>query len=129
MLVFVGLPAVLGLGMLLSAPRARGRSSVRARGASAVGAVVGNHTESPAPPGWYLPVVEFRTANGRQVRTVGDQPARRPYREGLAIAVVYDLQDPKRIAVGVDRARLLVVGGVVALLIGAAMAVVLLVLF
>lgn len=129
MLVFVGLPVVIGLGMLLSAPRARGgRSPVRQGGVRAIGTVVDNRQEPPAPPGWYLPVVEFRTATGRQVRAVGDQPARRPYRDGLAIAVVYDPRDPKRVTVGADRARLFVVGGLVSLAIGVAMAVVLLVL-
>lgn len=124
--VFVVLPSLLGLGMLVGASRARRRRSpVRKGGTSAIGTVVDNRSEPPAPLGWYLPVVEFRTANGRRVRAVGDLPARRPYRDGLSIGVVYDPRNPQRIAVGAERSRVLVVGGAVCLVISSLMAVVL----
>lgn len=131
--VFVVLPSLLGLGMLVAAARARRRRSpVREGGTSAIGTVVDNRrvedgTEPPAPHGWYLPVVEFRTANGRRVRTVGDLPARRPYRDGVSIGVVYDPRDAKRITVGAERSRVLAVGAAVCLAISALMAAVLLV--
>ena len=74
------------------------------------------------PAGGRVPHRERRT-----VRAVGNQPARRPYRDGLAIAVVYDPRDPQQITVGAERARLFVVAGIVFLVISAVMAVGLLV--
>lgn len=128
-LVFVGLPALLGVGMLVAAHRAAaGRSDLRTSGTSTSGTVVDSRTGDPAPPGWYLPVVEFRTDSGRLVRALGDQPSRRRYLDGVQIPVSYDPRSPTRVTVGPDRARTLRVGGVISLLMAAGMGVVLLVL-
>ncbi len=139
-LVFVVLPALLGLGMLLAASRARSRqadSPLSERGLQAVGTVVDNrqileagsrNDPAAAPVGWYLPVVEFTTESGRLVRAVGDQAARRAYRLSTPIAVRYDPSRPQQVSVGADRARLLTVGGLVALAIAAGLAVLLLTL-
>ncbi|QKG20256.1 DUF3592 domain-containing protein [Actinomadura verrucosospora] len=53
----------------------------------------------------YFPVLEFRTADGREIRTRTDVGGWFPRREGREVAVLYDPEDPERARIDDFRGR------------------------
>jgi hypothetical protein len=113
----VGVPVLFGLGSMLAGVRRWLRFRRMARTGERVTAVVADNQMVAGAERRvrFLPVVQFRTACGQDVRAVlEDSPSNRSHLTEASIDVLYDPEDPRRVVQAGNRTG----GGIAAIVVG-----------
>jgi hypothetical protein len=113
----IGIPVLAGLLTIVAGVVRWQRSRRLAEVGQRVTAVVADNQQLSQSGGGvrFLPVVRFRTLDGREVKTVlDDAPSHRSHLTDTPIEVIYDPDDPQRIAGAGNRGG----GGIAAIVVG-----------